>query len=326
MRRREFMRDAAIGSGALAMVARVEAAAKIEAKPDGGMPVRAFGKDGVKLSVIGFPGLLLRRYEQKDANRLIAEAFERGVNYYDVAPAYGDAEHKMGPALEKVRKKVFLACKTKMRDREGAKMEFERSLQRLRTDHFDLYQLHVLTDVKKDVDQAFAKDGAMAYLQEQRKAGRIRYLGFSAHTEEAAIAALDRFQFDSIMFPVNFVSWFNADFGPKVVKKAREKGTAVLAIKGFARQRWPEGDPERKKLRFWYKPITDSAEAAMALRFTLSQGATASIPPSVEIGHKAALDAGPAAREITPEEMAKLRAIAKGIEPLFPRGPLKSKT
>jgi len=319
------MRDAALGSGALAVAGRAPAAAKIE-KPDSGMPVRGFGKDGVKLSVIGFPGLLLRRFEQKDADRLVAEAFERGVNYYDVAPAYGDAELKMGPALEKYRKKVFLASKTKMRDREGAKMEFERSLERLRTDHFDLYQLHVLSDVSKDVDQAFAKDGAMAYLQEQRKAGRIRYLGFSAHTEEAALAALDRFQFDSIMFPVNFVSFFNADFGPKVVAKAREKGTAILAIKGFCRQRWEAGDPERKKLRFWYKPITDSDEAKMALRFTLSKGAIASIPPSVEVGHKAALNAAAAAGEITAEETTRLRAIAKGLEPLFPRGPVKKKT
>ena len=120
------------------------------------MPTRTYGKDGPKLSIIGFPGLMMRRVDQEQSNRLVAESIEHGVNYFDVAPAYGDAEVKLGPALATYRKKVFLACKTKLRDRAGAKAEFERSLERLRTDHFDLYQLHDRHDVAKDVDPAFA--------------------------------------------------------------------------------------------------------------------------------------------------------------------------
>jgi len=315
------MRDAALGSAAVALGAGSLVSAKSVLKRT--MPVRPFGKDGVKLSIIGFPGLVLRRIDQDQSNRLVAEAVQRGVNYFDVAPAYGDAEIKLGPALEPYRKKVFLACKTKMRDAKGAKEEFERSLERLKTDRFDLYQLHVLADVAKDVDAAFAKGGAMEYLRAQQKAGRIRYLGFSAHTEEAAVAALERFAFDSVMLPVNFGSWLKAGFGPKTVAAARKRGATVLAIKGLCRQRWEAGDPLRKALRMWYKPILDRAEALLALKFTLSQGVTAAVPPANVAAHKLALDVAPEIRAITDAETAKLRELAKGLTPLFPHQPRK---
>ncbi|MCX5682921.1 MAG: aldo/keto reductase, partial [Planctomycetota bacterium] len=197
---------------------------------------RPFGKAGDQVSIVGFGGLVLARLDQEASNRLVAEAFEKGVNYYDVAPEYGNAEVKMGPALEPYRKKVFLACKTGQRSAEAAKKEFERSLERLKTDHFDLYQLHHIRKVEGDVDAVFAKGGAWEFIQEAKKDGRIRHLGFSAHTEEAALAAMDRFEFDSVMFPLTFSSWYGAKFGPRVLEKANAKGMAALAIKTLARQ------------------------------------------------------------------------------------------
>jgi len=323
MKRREFVKSAAFGAAAVVLAPRQARAAEAPAKSDR-MPTRPYGKDGPELSIIGFPGLVMRRLDQKQGNRLVAQSIERGLNYFDVAPAYGDAEIKLGPALQPYRKKVFLACKTKMRDRDGAKAEFERSLKRLRTDRFDLYQLHVLTDVKKDVDPAFAKGGAMEYLLSQRKAGRIRYLGFSAHTEEAALAAMERFRFDSILFPISFASWLKADFGPKVVAKARQIGATVLAIKAMCRQRWPKGDPLRKKYPWWYKPVHDRAEAELVLSFVISRGVTAAIPPAIVDIHKLSLDAAPAVRPVTDAEVAKLKALAKTVDPLFPHRPRKA--
>ena len=320
MKRRDFVKTAALGTAAAVLGARRTVAAETPAK-SGEMPMRTYGKDGPKLSIIGFPGLVMRRVEQKEGNRLVAESVERGLNYFDVAPAYGDAEIKLGPALQPYRKKVFLACKTKMRDAEGAKAEFERSLKRLRTDRFDLYQLHVLSDVAKDVDPAFAKGGAMEYLLAQRKAGRIRYLGFSAHTEAAALAAMDRFRFDSVLFPISFASWLKADFGPKVVQKAKQQGVTVLAIKALCRQRWPKDDPLRKKYRWWYKPVDDPAEARLAVGFALTQGVTSAIPPAIVDIHKLALDVAPAVRPVTAAEVAALRALAQKVEPLFPHRP-----
>lgn len=316
MKRRDFIRASTVGAAAAAVGENSFSAAEAKVAD---FPKRPYGQKGPKLSIIGFPGLVLRKMDQAAGNKLVAEAYERGINYFDVAPAYGDAEIKMGPALAPYRKKVFLACKTKMRDASGAKTEFERSLKRLKTDRFDLYQLHVLSNVESDVKAAFAKGGAMEYLMAQQKAGRIGYLGFSAHTEEAAMAAMELFKFDSVMFPINFASWLKADFGPKVVKKARAIGAAIVGIKTFARKRWERrNDPGRKRFSTWYEPTFDRAEADMALRFAMSKGLTSTIPPSsVEI-HKLALDIAPNVKAITAAEIGKLKAAAKDLTPLFP--------
>ncbi|MGB9605523.1 MAG: aldo/keto reductase, partial [Bryobacteraceae bacterium] len=125
MKRREFLKSAvAAGAGTLSSA--------------GPLPRRRY-RDDVELSIVGFGGIMLVGMEQAEANRLVAEAVDRGVNYFDVAPSYGDgeAETKLGPALEPYRKQVFLACKTQHRDAAGARRELGQSLRRLRTDHFD---------------------------------------------------------------------------------------------------------------------------------------------------------------------------------------------
>lgn len=317
MKRRDFLKSGALGTAALALRQHLAAA---EPKPSNAatLPQRPYGATGVKLSIIGFPGLVLRKLDQEQSNRLVAESVERGCNYFDVAPAYGDAEVKLGPALEPYRKDTFLACKTKRRDRTGAEAEFQRSLERLKTDRFDLYQLHVLKGVKKDVDRAFAKDGVMPFLAEQKKAGRIRYLGFSAHTEEAALAALERFPFDSILFPVNFGSYMKGHFGPKVVDAAKKRGATVLAIKGLCRQWWPKGAPRRKEFRLWYQPVYERAEADLALRFTLAQGVTAAVPPSDASMHRLAMDlAAGGVKSLTEGEAKTLHALVAELNPVF---------
>ena len=239
---------------------------------------RDFGKTGIQLSIIGMGGIVVRDSEQAHANSVVAEAVERGVNYFDVAPSYGDAEAKLGPALEPYRKDVFLACKTGQRTREGAAAELKSSLEVLRTEYFDLYQLHALLEVAKDVDAVFAKGGAMETLIEAKESGQIRHLGFSAHSVEAACAAMDRYPFDSILFPVNFATYHAGNFGPQIMEKAMSKGVARLAIKAMARQKWqlPGQEVEQKKFpKIWYQPLTDSREIDLALRFTLSQPITA---------------------------------------------------
>ncbi|MBL7223719.1 MAG: aldo/keto reductase [Candidatus Brocadiae bacterium] len=316
MRRREFLRAGATGAAAVALRQRLALAAP---KPSNAavLPQRAY-KDDVKLSIIGFPGLALSKMkDEKEIATLVAESVERGCNYFDVAPRYGDAEVKLGPALAPFRKKVFLACKTALRNRDGAKMEFERSLERLKADRFDLYQLHVLKDVEKDVDAVFAKGGVMDYLLEQKKAGRIRYLGFSAHTEEAALAALERGVFDSILFPVNFGSYMKGKFGPRVVEDAKKRGVAVCAIKTFARQWWPKGDKTRGEWRLWYQPLHDRAEADLSLRFTMAQGAVSAVPAADARIHRLAMDVAGGVKPVGADELATLRALADTLNPVF---------
>ena len=205
MKRRDFIKRTAFTTAALAVEGLIPEAGASEMKKTTDssnaptIPRREYGKTGVKLSVIGLGGIVVKDAPQKQANRVVAEAVERGVNYFDVAPTYGDAELKLGPALEPYRKDVFLACKTGRRGRAGAEAELKKSLERLQTDYLDLYQMHAIKDIGKDVDRAFAKDGAMEVFIEAKKSGRVRHLGFSAHSVEAAVAALDlRLRFRSI--------------------------------------------------------------------------------------------------------------------------------
>src|SRR5207253_6320252 len=127
----------------------------------------------------------------------------------------------------------------------------------------------------------------------------IRYSGFSAHSAEAALAAMDRFDFDSILFPTNYVNYFQANFGPQVVARAEQKGIGRLALKALARTPWAEGQA-RSFAKTWYEPITDPREAELALRFTLSQPITAAIPPGEEPLFRRALDIADRYRPLEP--------------------------
>ena len=118
------------------------------------MLYRTMTKTGEYLSILGFGGVVVRGVEQDVANRAVIRAVEAGINYFDVAPTYGDAEIKLGPALEPFRKDVFLACKSTERTADGITKELQQSLKNLRTDYFDLYQLHSLTTAG-DISTAF---------------------------------------------------------------------------------------------------------------------------------------------------------------------------
>jgi len=198
------------------------------------IPKRTY-RDDVKLSILGLGGMLLVGMEQTEVDAIVGEALSRGINYFDVAPFYGsgEAERKMGKALASHRDQVFLACKTLERSAKEAMSELEHSLRRLKTDHFDLYQFHAVSDLQ-EVDEIFAPGGALEMFLEAREKGKIRYIGFSAHTVEAALAMFDRFRFDSVLFPVNFICYARGNFGPQVIARAKELHVACLAIKSMA--------------------------------------------------------------------------------------------
>jgi aryl-alcohol dehydrogenase-like predicted oxidoreductase len=278
-------------------------------------------RDDVQLSIVGFGGIVVVGFEQKDADRLVAESFDRGVNYFDVAPSYwdGEAEIKLGNALRPYRQKVFLACKTTNRDAEGARLELDRSLERLHTDHVDLYQFHAVTTMK-EVEQILGPGGAAETFLKARQQGKVRYLGCSAHSEEAALAMLDRFPLDSILFPINFVCFAQSNFGPRVIARAKEKGVARLALKALAHTPWPQGTDHAKTghPKAWYQPIEDRELASKALRFTLSEDITAAIPPGDEKIYQMALELAAEFQPLTNKERELLLAGAKGTKPLFP--------
>lgn len=318
MDRRKFLQGvAATGIAAPALAQAAETAVKNA----GGLAKRPLARNGEMLSIIGFGGLVVNGVVPKDAANYVAESFERGVNYYDVAPAYGNAQEILGPALKPYRDRVFLACKTKARDAKGAQEELENSLRLAQTDHFDLYQLHHLR-TKEDAEKAFAPGGAIETLVKAREQGKARLLGFSAHSEEAALIAMERFDFDTILFPINFAMWWKGEFGPKVIERAREKKMGILAIKAGAHQSW-KGNPNRAQhvwKKMWYEPIDDAATLALSLRFTLGlPTVTSSVPPGQwELFKKNLAVAEAGITPLTEAETGKLRELAMASSPIFP--------
>jgi aryl-alcohol dehydrogenase-like predicted oxidoreductase len=304
MKRRDFLSSALAGSP-LARAARQTE-----------LPRRPF-RDDVKLSIIGFGGIVVVGLEQKEADRMVAASIDRGVNYFDVAPSYwdGEAETKLGRALKPYRNKIFLAEKTTQRTAAGARAELETSLGRLGTDHVDLYQFHAVTTME-DVEAITAPGGAAEAFFEARRDGKVRYIGFSAHSVEAALALMDRLELDSILFPINFVCWSRGNFGPQVLARAKQKGVARLALKAMAHSALPQG-AKRSHAKCWYRPVTDRALAGQALRFTLSEDITAAIPPGDERLYQMALELAAGFRPLAEAERAALLESAAGLEPIF---------
>jgi predicted aldo/keto reductase-like oxidoreductase len=288
---------------------------KIPKRP---IPKRQYGRTKEKLSIIGFGGMVVKNVTPKQAANFVAEAVDRGVNYFDVAPYYGNAQERLGLALKPYRQKCFLACKTLERDAAGSAKELRHSLKLLKTDHFDLYQLHALTDVE-EVEEAFGPGGAMETILEAKDEGKIRYIGFSAHSEEAAHAAMDRFDFDSILFPLSFPLWFKTKFGPSVHRRAKKAGMGIVALKAMAHRQWPKGG-KRKWDKTFYEPFDDIDRAALGLRFTLHLPVTAMFPPGHWELFRMALDLAQAGAlvPLNDKEQKIIGKIAKEAEPILP--------
>ncbi|MEM7030806.1 MAG: aldo/keto reductase, partial [Chloroflexota bacterium] len=279
------------------------------------MQKRPYGNTDHTLSILGFGGILVKDTDPSEAKLLVSQAIDHGINYFDVAPGYGNAEEKLGPALEPYRKDVFLACKTGQRDAITAREELERSLKRLRTDYFDLYQFHAMT-TQEDFEQVTAPGGALETLVKAREEGLVRHLGFSAHSVEVTLALLDHFDFDSILFPVNWAQFLAFDFGPQVIAKAQEKGVAILALKGLANGKVAAGE-ERPYAKCWYEPIEDPVLADLALRYTLSQPITAALPPGAQEFFAMAIKIAERFTPISEEEIKVLEEKVPSFIPMF---------
>lgn len=315
MHRREFLGQSAAAAAGLGSFPAALSAIERVMVP-GGIERRALGRTGETLSVIAFGGIVLNRGTPARAAQLVRDAFEAGVTHFDVAPQYGTAEELMGPALAPFRQQIFLSCKTLERTRDAATADLNRSLRRLRTDRVDLYQLHSMSKLE-DVDAVFADDGAMRALEDAKRAGKVRFLGFSAHSEAAAMTLMSRYDFDSIMFPVNYATWHAGNFGPQVLARAREKRMGIIAIKSLAQRPWAEGEDRAAHPNCWYLPMTDEAEAAMGLRFTLSHPVTTAIMPGSETCLRLGMKLAPQFTPLTAAEAETMKAKGQAVTPLF---------
>jgi predicted aldo/keto reductase-like oxidoreductase len=279
------------------------------------LQTRQYGSTGQQLSIVAFAGIVVKEVTAEASSRYVSLAIDHGINYFDVAPGYGNAQNMLGPALEQYRNDIFLSCKTNKRDAVSARAELEDSLKLLRTDHFDLYQLHAMTS-QEDLEVATGPGGALEVLVKAREEGLVKHLGFSAHSAEVAIELMNRFEFDSVLFPVNFTTWFESGFGPQIMKEAEQRGVARLALKGAAHHALEDRN-DRVREKCWYAPIEDRELMKLALRWTLSQPITAAIPPGDPELWQMAVEVAQDFTPITPDEEQILRENAKGRAPLF---------
>ncbi len=313
MKRRTFIRNTTIGGLALTLPS-IKSSAENKSS-ENTVPRRKLGRATDELSILGFGGIMLNNNTQEFANENIAKAFDNGINYYDIAPSYGNAIDRMGVALKTYRNKCFLACKTTNRDKKGSENELNQSLQKLNTDHFDVYQLHALTTVD-EVNKVFAPDGAMETFQRAKRDGKIRYIGFSAHSVDAALHAMELFDFDTILFPLNFVCWHSGNFGPQVFEKAKQRNMGILALKSMALTKLKEGEAKVFP-NCWYRPVMDDETLNLAFRYTLSMDVTAAVSPGEEKLFWKGVDMAKRFVPLNNNETEKLLALAKVTEPVF---------
>jgi aryl-alcohol dehydrogenase-like predicted oxidoreductase len=321
MERRQFLKiGTAAGVASSAKILEPLSQAEQSVINSSPIPKRSLGKTGEKLSIIGFAGIVVMENSPSFAANIVSEAVDRGINYFDVAPTYGNAQERLGPALRPHRDKVFLACKEEDWSKDGSAKLLDESLRLLRTDHVDLYQFHALSRMS-ELDQIFGPKGAMETFEAAKKAGKLRFIGYSAHSVEVALAAMDRYPFDTILFPINFVLCSQANFGPQVLERARKKEMGILALKGMAKTTWTaERKNDHPHPKCWYEPAAFPDEAAMGLRWTLSQPVTAAIPPGDERYFRLGMDIGQNFHPITDAEQQHLMAGATGINPIFHLG------
>jgi len=287
------------------------------------MEKRRLGRTGHMSSIITLGCCVLGNIPQKEADRIIDLALSHGVNHFDVAPTYGDAELRLRPWMKEHRDEIFLACKTGKRTKKEASRELERSLERLGVDHLDLYQFHGLDDMK-ELEVAFGPEGALQAMLKAKEEGTIKYIGITSHRPPTIIEALKRFDLDTVLFPLNFVlrrhRYPENDYEP-VLKIANERDIGTIAMKTFARGPWPPElaeQPAKRPYSTWYEPFVSQTEIDKCLWFALSQGVT-TVASACDIRLvPKIIDAAERYRELSVEEQEKLIESAASLKPLFP--------
>jgi aryl-alcohol dehydrogenase-like predicted oxidoreductase len=283
------------------------------------MQKRRFGRTGHMSTVVIFGAFAVGQIPQKEADAVMELLLEHRVNHIDVAPSYYDAELRLGPWLEKYRDRFFLGCKTQLRDREQARQELHRSLERLRVDSLDLYQLHAVTTMD-ELDLCFAPGGSMETLVEAREQGLVRYLGITSHGLQAPtveMEALNRFDFDSLLFTLNFQLWANEAYrrdASQLLQLAAERDLGTMVIKTWARGPWSD---QKHRYHTWYEPFDDPEMIERSLRFNLSLPIGGAISAGDARLLPTILEAAERLEPMTEAEQAQLMATAGDYEPLF---------
>jgi aryl-alcohol dehydrogenase-like predicted oxidoreductase len=230
-----------------------------------------FGKTGHNSSRTIFGSVSLSEVSQQEADRILDLLFEFGVNHIDTAPTYGEAELRLGPWMKRYRDQFFLATKTDEQTYLDAKEQFYRSLDRLQVESVDLIQFHNLIDVV-DRETIFGPSGALEFMIEAKTQGLTRYIGITGHgldTPRFHLQTLERFEFDSVLLPCNYLLMQNPNYAAgfqKLLSYCHRHQIAVQTIKAIARGYW--GNNKRSH-RTWYEPLTDAEAIAANVHWVL---------------------------------------------------------
>jgi predicted aldo/keto reductase-like oxidoreductase len=285
------------------------------------METRIFGRTGAEVSIIALGGCGPGYVDQDDADKAIKLAIDNGVNMIDVAPTYGEAEKRLSPWVKRYRNELFLAEKTLKRKDKAALRELNRSLERLGTDHFDLYQFHAVSSME-DLNAILGENGAMKTFREAKETGIINYIGITGHNDVRVIKkALEiSDDFDTVLLPVYvgaLVSPHPVNDFRAVLKAAIEKNIGVTAIKSICKGRW-KGEATYNT---WYEPLDSQDLIDQAVWFTLSQEGvtTYSLPCDIRLWPQV-FEAVKRYKRLDQIEITEVIKNAKknAFQPLFP--------
>jgi len=221
-----------------------------------------------------FGGAALGRVTQEEADHVRDLLLKYGVNHIDTAASYGDSELRIGPWMERHRNDFFLATKTGKRTYREARDEIHKSLERLQVDHVDLLQLHNLTH-PDDWDVAMAEGGALEAAMEAKDQELTRFIGVTGHgllTAAMHVRSLERYEFDSVLLPWNYVLFkserYRQEF-EKLLEICKDRGVAVQTIKSITKGPWAEKDRTRNT---WYEPLEEQEDIDKAVSWILGKG------------------------------------------------------
>lgn len=282
------------------------------------IPKLSFGRTGHLSTRTLFGAFAVGFIPQVEADRVLDLLLSYGINHIDTAHSYGDAELRLGPWMKDHRQDFFLATKTEQRTYRGAWDELRQSLERMQTDHIDLWQMHLLVD-PDEWDVAMGPGGALQAFVEAREQGLVGYLGVTGHGVTVAqmhLRSLARFDFDSVLLPYNYSLMQNpqyaADFAALTAVCA-ERRVAIQTIKSLARGSWGAKPQTRNT---WYEPFEKEAEIETAVHWVLNRPDiflnTAGDPDLLPLVLAAASRFTPANQAVLDTKMAQLQAA-----PLF---------
>jgi aryl-alcohol dehydrogenase-like predicted oxidoreductase len=235
------------------------------------IPLAPFGRTGHHSTRAIFGAAAFWATPQKEADPVLDLLLEYGINHIDTAASYGEAEKRIGPWMPRQRDRFFLATKTEERTKQGARDSLRRSLERLQTDHVDLFQIHNLSD-PQEWEIALGPGGALEAFMEARAQGLTRFIGLTGHGVNIAALhrkALDRFDFDAVLLPYSHILMQHPPYAAdmeELMKVCRERHVAVQTIKGITRAPW---HAKSHTANTWYEPLTDQADIDKTVHWIL---------------------------------------------------------